>query len=233
MKNLLVLQSSARVTRSITRHLAHRFADGWKSRHAGATITLRDVGLNPPSPTDEKWIAAAFSEAAHQNPEMVQALAESETLLGELFRADAVVMGVPMYNFGMPAQLKSYIDQIVRVGRTFAFDPNAADPYTPLIPSKPVVIITSTGAGGYEPGGPVAHLNFLDPHLEAVLKFIGLSDLHFVRVGFEEFQDSRVKHAVSAAEASLDQLLADWAEKPVPEVAAPGSGRMATVLERR
>ncbi len=207
MKNLLVINSSARVTRSITRHLTQRFAAGWQSCLPGAEIINRDVGLNPPSPTDESWIAAAFSDVARKAPGRLKALEESESLIGELFRADAVVMGVPMYNFGVPAQLKSYIDQIVRVGRTFAFDPNAADPYLPLIPSKPVVIITSTGAGGYEPGGPVAHLNFLDGHLEAVLRFVGLSDLRFVRVGFEEFQDQRVKHAVSLAEASVDQLV--------------------------
>ena len=207
MKDLLVINSSARVTRSITRHLTGRFTKGWKARQPGAEIIVRDVGLKPPPAIDESWIAAAFSDAARQTPGQLAALQESETLIGELFRAGAVVMGVPMYNFGMPAQLKSYIDQIVRVGRTFAFDQNADNPYIPLIPSKPVVIITSTGAGGYEPGSPFSHLNFLDPHLEAVLRFVGLADISFVRVGFEEFQDQRVKHAISVAETSVDRLV--------------------------
>jgi len=207
MKSLLVIDSSARVNRSITRHLTQRFAAGWKSRLPESKIVLRDVGLNPPSFTNPAWIAAAFSETAKEHPEALKALEESETLINELFRADAVVMGVPMYNFGVPSQLKAYIDQIVRVGRTFGFDADAADPYIPLIPAKPAVVITSTGAGGYEPGGPYASMNFLDGHLEAVLRFVGLSEISFVRVGFEEFQDQRVKQAISAAEASVDGLV--------------------------
>lgn len=213
MNSLLVIDSSARVTRSVTRRLTQRFAAGWHSRQPRTKIVRRDVGLNPPSPVDEQWIAAAFSDAAGQSPSGLQELKESEVLIDELFEAGAVVMGVPMYNFGVPSQLKAYIDQIVRVGRTFAFTPDAANPYLPLIPSKPVVIITSTGAGGYETGGPFAELNFLDPHLEAVLRFIGLSDIRFVRVGFEEFQDGRLKQAIARAEASVDRLVEEVAER--------------------
>lgn len=215
MKNLLVIDSSARVSRSITRHLTQRFATAWNSRLPESEIVRRDVGLNPPSFTNPDWISAAFSETAKEHPERLSALQESETLVNELFRADIVVMGVPMYNFGVPAQLKSYIDQIVRVGRTFGFDATAADPYIPLIPSKPVVIVTSTGAGGYEPGGPYAQMNFLDGHLEAVLRFIGLSEIYFVRVGFEEFQDQRLKHAMSAAEVAVDDLVEKLTGRPL------------------
>jgi len=207
MKSLLVINSSARVTRSITRHLTGRFVAGWKSRSPGTEIIDRDIGINPPAPTNEAWITAAFSDAAAENPGGFPVLMQSETLIKELFRASAVVMGVPMYNFGMPAQMKAYVDQIVRVGRTFAFKPGADDPYIPLIPSKPVIVITSTGAGGYEPGGPFAHLNFLEPHLEGVLRFVGLSQIDFVRVGYEEFQDGRLKRAMAAAEATVDSLL--------------------------
>ena len=72
----------------------------------------------------------------------------SEALIEEIFRASAIVVGAPMYNFGMPAQLKAYVDQIIRVGRTFAFnDPESANPYQGLVPSRPVVIVTSKGAG--------------------------------------------------------------------------------------
>lgn len=69
-----------------------------------------------------------------------------------------------MYNFGMPAQFKAYVDQIVRVGRTFSYGDGAtAEPYQPLVPPRPVSIVTSTGASGYEPGGSLARFNFLDP----------------------------------------------------------------------
>ena len=113
-------------------------------------------------------------------------MALSETLIEELIEADAIVLGVPMYNFGMPAQLKAYFDEIVRVGRTFAFDADASEPYRPLLSSKPVVVIVSVGDGSLLPGGTLAHLNFLEPHLEAILAFIGLTDITFVRAGYDE-----------------------------------------------
>ena len=139
---------------------------------------------------------------------MREALAASEELIDEIFRATAVVVGVPMYNFGMPAQLKAYVDQIVRVGRTFSFgDGNAAKPYQTLVPSKPVVIFTSTGTGGFEPGGHSAHFNFLDPHLQAVFNFIGLTDISFVRVSDEEQKNAQFHQTMAGAELAIETLV--------------------------
>ncbi len=205
MKSLLVINASGRVTRSVTRRLTARFAELWKEAHPGAEIIDRDVGLRSPAPVDEAWIAAAFAPPESRTPEMTRALAESETLIGEILRADAIVLGVPMYNFGMPAQMKAYLDQIVRVGRTFDFKEDESDPYLPLLPPKPVLLITATGTAGYEPGGPNAHLNFLDPHLEAVLGFIGLGVPESIRVGFEESGDGRFKRSLEEAEAAVER----------------------------
>ena len=207
MSTLLVINSSGRCARSVTRHLTSRFAAAWAERHPQGEVIVRDVGLNPPPPINESWIAAAFAEPGERSPAMRETLAVSEALVEELYHATALVVGVPMYNFGMPAALKAYVDQIVRVGRTFAFHVDAAEPYEPLIPSKPVVIITSAGAAGYEPGGPAAHLNFLEPHLEAVFKFIGLAEISFVRVGAEEFKDRRFKQAMAEAERAVDEIV--------------------------
>lgn len=206
MKTLLVINSSARLNRSITRNLSNRFVTGWNGRFPNGKIVQRDVGAHPPSPIDESWIAAAFSGSGQGAAHPLAALEESESLINELAEADAVVIGAPMYNFGMPAALKAYIDQIVRVGRTFAFNAESAEPYIPLLSSKPVVLITSTGGGGYEPGGPFAALNLLEPHLRGVLEFIGLREIHPVRVGFEEFHDERLQLSIAAAEKEIDRL---------------------------
>ncbi len=208
MKTLLVIDSSGRRTRSITRHLTARFAAGWSALYPSAEILSRDVGLTPPPPVNEKWIAAAFSDPAAHTKEMAEALALSETFIDEITQAQAIVIGAPVYNFGLPAQLKAYIDQIVRAGRTFAFDPtDAASPYRPLLTPKPVVIITAAGDGSMHPGGAMAHLNFLEPHLATVLGFIGLSDPMFIRVGYEEFQDDRLKRSLAAAETKVDEAV--------------------------
>lgn len=213
MKTLLVINSSGRVTRSITRKLTERFAAAWRAGVPDAVVIHRDVGLNPPSFITEDWIAAAFANSSGQAGE--GPLAESDALVDELIRSDAIVIGAPMYNFGAPAALKAYIDQIVRVGRTFAFEPGAEEPYVPLVPSKPVILVTATGGGGYEPGGPLAHLNLLEPHLEGVMGFIGLTEVHHVRVGFEEFQDQRLSRAIAAAESRVDELIAQITARDV------------------
>lgn len=209
MKTLLVINSSGRTTRSITRHLTRRFTESWLARHHGGSVIDRDVGLTPPPPVDESWIAAAFTAAeAHEGPAGVApALAVSESLIAELEQASLIVVGAPMYNFGMPAALKAYIDQVVRVGRTFAFDPsNSGSPYEPLLAPKPVVLITSAGDGALQPGGSLESLNFLEPHLKAVFGFIGLDALHMVRAGYDEYQDDRFRLSMARAEGEVDHL---------------------------
>lgn len=211
MKTLLVLHTSGRVTRSITRRLTHRFAAAWSARHVGGVVSQRDLGLHPPATVNEAWIAAAFAEPLQRTPAMHETLRLSETMIEEIVAADTVVLGVPIYNFGLPAQLKAYVDQIVRIGRTFSFDPGAAEHYRPLLAPKPVVVIVSAGDGSLHPGGALAHLNFLEPHLLTVLGFIGLSDVTFVRVGYDEYGDDRFKQSLAAAEAAVDELAAGLA----------------------
>ncbi|MGV3532152.1 MAG: FMN-dependent NADH-azoreductase, partial [Chthoniobacteraceae bacterium] len=121
MKTLLVINSSARITRSITRHLTSRFADEWLLRHPDGRVITRDVGTAPTPMIDESWIAAAFTPPEQRTVEMQAALELSDSVIDEIVEADAIVLGVPMYNFGMPGHLKVYLDQVVRVGRAFAF----------------------------------------------------------------------------------------------------------------
>lgn len=206
MKSLLVINSSARTARSLTRHLTGRYSSGWGQRYPGSQIIERDLGVNPPPPVDASWIAAAFAKPGKASTS--NALATSDAFIGEINQADAIVIGAPMYNFGVPAQLKAYIDQIVRLGKTFAFDPmDAAEPYRPLLASKPVVAVISVGDGAIHPGGTLAHLNFLEPHLTTVLNFIGLTDISFVRVGYEEYKDERFEKSLADAELTVDRLI--------------------------
>lgn len=207
MKTLLVINSSARLTRSVTRQLAGRFTAAWLSHEPNTEIITRDVGLHPVPAINEAWIASAYSDPAHHSAEMRQSLASSDELVDEIFRADAIVVGAPMYNFGMPAQLKAWVDQIVRVGRTFNFNPAAPEnPYIPLVPSKPVVLITSKGVTGYDPGEHSAHLNFLEPHLETVLGLIGLIDVTSIRIASEESNDDYFRQSLSHAQRTIDDL---------------------------
>lgn len=206
MATLLVIDASGRVTRSITRGLTERFTRAWSIANPGGKVVVRDVGAKHPSPVHETWIAAAFEDESARTAEQRALLAESETLINELASADLVVLGVPMYNFGMPAQLKAYFDQIIRVGRTFSYDSTLANPYAPMMRQVPVVAILSAGDGELFPGGSQASLNFLDGHLETMLTFIGLGQVEFVRVGYSEFRDERYAASLKAAEAEVDRL---------------------------
>lgn len=205
MNSILILNSSGRTTRSITRRLTDRFAQGWLARHPQGRAVWRDLTENPPPVVNESWIAAAFADPSQRSAPARQALRASEDLIEELAAASLIVIGAPVYNFGMPAQLKAYIDQVVRVGRTFAFEPGKPDPYRPLLEDRPVIVITSAGDGAILPGGALAHMNYLEPHLRTALLFIGLSSIEFVRVGYDEFGDNRFKHSLAAAEAEVDR----------------------------
>lgn len=139
---------------------------------------------------------------------MQAVLSESEQLLAEIEKADSLVFGVPMYNFGLPAQLKAYFDQIIRVNRSFTFDPDSEEVYQPMLANKPTTVIISVGDGDLLPGGPKADLNFLEPHLVTMLDFIGLRSVEFIRVGYEEFQDERLRAAFASAEQAVARLAA-------------------------
>lgn len=208
MKTLLVINCSGRVSRSLSRRLTHRFAQAWLAHQPSGRIIERDLGSNPPPPVNERWIAAAFADPAESTDASRDALRLSETLIEEIVAADTVIIGTPIYNFGMPAQLKAYFDQVVRVGRTFAFAPGEAEPYRPMLASKPVIAVSAAGDGAMHPGGKLWPLNFLEPHLATTLAFIGLTDLTFVRVGYDEYKDERLKRSLAAAEAELDRLAA-------------------------
>lgn len=205
MKNLLVIHSSGRVTRSITRRLAARFVEGWLVQFPHTQVVSRDLTANPPPVVDEAWIAAAFEENVIEPTP--PALVLSDQLIAEVIAADVIVIGAPIYNFGMPAQLKAYVDQLVRNKLTYTFDAKAEMPYRPLLEDKPVVIVTAAGEGAMFPGGALAHMNHLEPHLITAFGFIGLTDLRFIRAGYDEYQDDRTKRSLARAEADVDAVV--------------------------
>ena len=207
MKTVLHINSSARIERSHTRSLSNLFVQEWRYLRPDDQVISREIGTEPPPPVSESWIASAFTPPQDRTDAMREALRLSDTLVDELVQADLIVLAAPMYNFGMPAQLKAYVDQIIRVGRTFALDvSNDKQPYRPLLTNKRMLVITATGDGGYHPGGPLEHLNHLDPHIRTAFGFIGISKIEFAGVGYDEFPDDRIKRSLAATEAKVRKL---------------------------
>ncbi|WP_426398582.1 FMN-dependent NADH-azoreductase [Ralstonia sp. R-29] len=217
MTRLLHLDSSARPGRSDTdrhgshtRRLSARFVARWLEREPDAHVAYRDIGAEPPSPVDGGWVHAAFTPPARREPWMHDRLAQSDALIDELLAADVIVAGVPMYNFGMPAQFKAYIDNIVRVGRTFGFDRNrTGEPYWPLLAGmgKRLVILSSRGDFGYGPGQRIAHMNHVEGGVATAFSYIGIIDVASVAIEYDEFADDRLRASIAAAEAQVDALV--------------------------
>ncbi|MGL6252249.1 MAG: FMN-dependent NADH-azoreductase, partial [Billgrantia desiderata] len=120
MTRLLHLDASPRPGRagshdhgSHTRRLTHHFVSRWRTLEPDAEIVYRDIGANPPQLTSVEWIEAAFTPIEQQTEPMRELLTESDALVDEVARADILVLGVPMYNFGPPAAFKAWIDNIV------------------------------------------------------------------------------------------------------------------------
>ena len=110
----------------------------------------------------------------------------------------------------MPAALKAWVDQIVRMGRTVEYDPSTPEaPFTALLADRPrhAVILSSRGGVGFEPGGELAHMNHLEPSLTTVLEFIGITSLHSIAVENQEEGGDVLAQSVAEAERRVDELV--------------------------
>lgn len=194
---------------SHSRRLSGRFVRRWSDARPQDPVAYRDVGFAPPSHVDAEWIAAAFSPPEKRSEDQRARLAESDGLIAELVAADLVVIGAPMYNFGMPAPLKAWVDNIVRVGVTFGFDrKRAGEPYWPMLPSgKRLVVLGARGDYGYDAGGRQADINFVEAGLKAPLAYIGLRDATSIAIEYDEFADARLARSIAAAEDAVDALV--------------------------
>lgn len=216
MHSLLHIDASARIDRSISRDLSACFIRTWQKLRPQDSIIRRDLGLNPPGFISQDWIAGCFMPAETRSDAHNAALAESDNFIAELERASLIVLGTPMYNYGLPASLKAWVDQIVRIGKTFSFDLARGDyPLEPILSGKTLVCLTSKGEFGFAKGGPREDMNHLDPHIESFAPYLGAEERHFISVEYQEFGDER--HELSRAAArrnavALAETLARAAE---------------------
>ena len=194
---LLHIDASARASRSDqhsfgshTRRLSGRFVERWIAARPADTVICRDIGQNPPAPVSGRWIQAAFTKPEQRLPWMQGVHAESDELIDELMRADVIVAGVPMYNFGPPAQFKAYVDNIVRVGRTFGFDRSrTGEPYWPLLnrDGKCLIILSSRGDYGYGEGERLQASNHLEASIRTAFNYIGVPTVAEIATEYDEF----------------------------------------------
>lgn len=210
MAIILHIDASARSNRSLSRALSARFIEEWAAARPQDRVIRRDVGANPPSIISEGWIAAAFTDEADRTETQIEALKESDALVDEVLQAGVIVIGSSMYNYGMPAALKAWVDQVIRINRTFTFDlARGEEPIEPVQTGKTLVMLCAAGEGGFDPGGAHADMNHLDTHMRACMHLFGASEMHLLRIEYQEFKDDRHRASIEAAHAAIPALVLD------------------------
>jgi FMN-dependent NADH-azoreductase len=166
-----------------------------ESRYDTIDVTRRDLSDGVPF-VDEAWIEANFTAGEERNEQQRETLAYSDTLVAELQNADVIVMGVPIYNFSIPAALKAWIDMIARARLTFRYTENG--PRGMLEGKKVYVVVAS---GGVAVG---SDYDFATPYLRHALAFIGITDIEFIAA---EQLNSRPDESIDAARVRIADLV--------------------------
>ena len=188
--NILRIDSSVRVQNSKSRELTDFFLKELSTKQ-NFNLKICDVGINPPAfPTDE-FIKANYTLPENRTDEMKSILANSDALIDELFWADKIVIASPMYNFTISATLKAYIDNIVRIGRTFYI--NEKSEMQGLLNDKKLLVITSRGAMFYGKNENLESFDFQESYLKSVFLFMGISDSTFVNTEAQDFGTTEMK----------------------------------------
>lgn len=214
MATLLHIDSSARRLdnptakhNSISKALAARFIEQWLTVRPDDHIIYRDLGQNPPEFISQEWIAAVFTPEKNRTEEQISLLALSDTLIHELEQADLILMAAPMYNYGMPAALKAWFDQVIRINKTFTFDLNRGDyPLEPIMSGKKLVLLSSTGEFGFGAGENREKMNHLGPHVKVLGTYLGVEDFFEVRSEYQEFGDRRHQNSLREAQSAAAEL---------------------------
>ncbi|MBV8503140.1 MAG: NAD(P)H-dependent oxidoreductase [Paucibacter sp.] len=203
MSKILQINSSARRVQdgqgSFSTRFASELVDALKGRDAGATVTVRDLGLNPHPALDEAALGALFTPAEQRNEAQAAIVSANDALINELLAHDVIVIGAPMINFGVPAQLKNWIDAVARAGTTFRYTATGPEG---LIKGKKAYVVSSRG--GFHVGQPSDE--GVTNYLRRFLGFIGITDVEFVYLEGLNMGPEAAENAVAAARERIAEL---------------------------
>lgn len=199
-KKLLHIDSSARLAGSDSRRLSQQFVQQWVVSHPDYQVIERDLASKPLPHLDETMLAAMMSPAEQHTPEMAAITDRINLLVEEFLTADLIVLGVPMYNLGIPSTLKAYIDHIVMAGKTFTYTDTGA---VGLVKDKPVYILTARG--GIHAG---AASDQQAPYLKTLFNFIGIKNVNFIHSEGLNMGDEMRSQGIQSAQQEIGRLVA-------------------------
>lgn len=196
---ILRIDSSGRAGKSHSRPLADRMVERLLARFPDAELIIRDLTTTVPPVVDEVWFDAAYTPEGERTDVHRAALASSDAIVDEFLRADAIVLTAPIYNFSVSAQLKLWIDQVARFGRTFTYTKTGPKP---LGADRPIYLIVASG------GTPIdSDIDFATGYLRHVLGFVGLNTVHVIAA---DRLMSQAEEKLAAARARIDDLAAAY-----------------------
>ncbi|MBS1211270.1 MAG: dehydrogenase [Proteobacteria bacterium] len=198
--NILQINASARREGANSTRVANSVVDRLKAANPGAQVTLRDLAVTPHPVLDETALGALFTPVDQRTPEQAARVALDDALIAELQAHDTLVLGVPMYNFGVPVQLKSWIDAIARVGVTFRYTEKGPEG---LLKGKKVYVALARG-GLYRDTDKDAQV----PYLKNVLGFLGMTDVSFIYAEGLAMGPAAAEKGFAQAHADLEAAFA-------------------------
>ena len=210
--NILQINSSARSEGSQSTRLANKIVERVRATNPGATLTVRDLLRTPHPVLDEAALQALFTPADQRTPEHSARVALDDALIGEVQAADVIVLGVPMYNFGVSAQLKNWIDAITRAQVTFRYTANGPEG---LLKGKKVYVALTRG-GLYRNTPADTQV----PYLKTIFTFLGLTDVQFVYAEGLAMGPEAEQKALASAHEQIEEAVASAHEQIEEAVAA-------------
>lgn len=204
---ILHVDSSPLGDRSVTRKLTAKIVAELRVKHPDSTVIERDLTASPLPHLSPLTVGAYFTPPEQRTGAHADAIKLSDLAVDEVLAADVIVIGAPMYNFGIPSALKAWIDHIVRAGRTFQY--GEAGPVGLIPPDKKVFIVSSRGSIFSE--GPRQAFDFQEAYLASVLRFLGLANISIVRAEGVALGPDAAAAAIRTAEIQAAAVVRDAA----------------------
>jgi FMN-dependent NADH-azoreductase len=198
--NILQINSSARAENSQSTRLANAIVERLRSDETSAQLKVRDLGATPHPALDETALGALFTPTDQRTPEQSARVALDDALIAELHAADVIVLGVPMYNFGVPAQLKNWIDAVARTGVTFKYTDTGP---VGLVQNKKVYVALTRG-GLYRNTPADTQV----PYLQTFLGFLGMTDVQFIYAEGLAMGAEAEQKALASAQTQIEEAFA-------------------------
>jgi FMN-dependent NADH-azoreductase len=195
--NILQINSSVRGTQSESTRVANAIVARLAAANPGAAVTVRDLGANPHPVLDEAALGALFTPADQRTADQAARVALDDALIAQAQAADVIVLGAPMYNFGMPIQLKAWFDAVARAGVTFRYTENGPEG---LLKNKKVFV--ATARGGVYPLDADPQV----PHIRMLLNFLGLTDHQFIYSAAQAMGPEAAAQGQADADAAVAAL---------------------------